>query len=392
MREITVALLTLLLTFSNVSGQTESDLDRRVREGKDALFRQEYVAAEKIFEQIVEDFPESPVGYGMLSITTWAELLYAAGNVTLHEYGTPSPFSKSKIYKSVRAETERFHSANDKLLAVCEKILAADPTNVLALYFQGLAYENLAAEAIAITKRRGEAIGHGKRASNIHRRVLRLDPTFVDANVSVAVSEFAKATLPWSYKWLAFLIGIRGNKEEAFRKLENVAEHGKYRSQDARVILSAMHTWKGDPQRAVSIMEELGRLYPQNYKIDLNLAAVHGLTLENPRAALEIYKKLEQTLPAKTPGLNEGELQFRIGKTYLELREYSLARTAFEKAIELPKGESETEPLAYFYLARIHEEQGARDEAMKYYRAVLAYTGPKAGIDDEIKTARKKLR
>ena len=29
---------------------------------------------------------------------------------------------------------------------------------------------------------------------------------------------------------------------------------------------------------------------------------------------------------------------------------------------------------------------------MKYYRAVLAYTGPKAGIDDEIKTARKKLR
>ena len=392
MREITVALLTLLLTVSNVWGQTETDLDLRVGEGKDALFRQDYVAGTKIFEQIVEDYPESPVGYGMLSITTWSELLYAAANVTLHEYGTPSPFANSKIYKSVRAETERFHSANDKLLAVCDKILAEDPTNVLALYFQGLAYENLAAEAIVITKSKGKAFSHGKRANNIHRQVLRLDPTFVDANVSVAVYEFAKATLPWSYKWLAFLIGYRGSKEEAFRKLEDVAEHGKYRSLDARVILSAMHTWKGDPQRAISILEELGRLYPQNYRIDLNLAAVHALTLENPRVALEIYKNLEQTLPAKTPGLLEGELQFRIGQTYLELREYSLARAAFEKAIELPKGESETEPLAYFHLARIHEEQGARDEAMKHYREVLAYTGPRAGLEDEIKIARKKLR
>ncbi len=392
MREITVALLSLLLTVSSLWGQTETDLDRRVRDGKDAIYRQEYAAGTKIYEEIVEDYPESPVGYGMLSITTWDQLLYAAANVTLHDYGAPSPFSNSKIYKSVRAESERFHTANDKLLAVCDRILAEDPTNVLALYFQGLAYENLAAEAIVITKNRGRAFSHGKRANNIHRQVLRLDPTFVDANVSVAVYEFAKATLPWSIKWLAFLIGYRGDKEEAFRKLENVAEHGKYRSQDAQVILSAMYTWKGDPQKAVSIFEELGRLYPQNYRVDLNLAAVHAYTLENPRAALETYKNLEQTLPAKTPGLHEGELQFRIGKTYLELREYSLARTAFEKAIELPKGELETEPLAYFYLAQINEEQGARDEAVEHYRKVLAYTGPIAGIEDEIKTARKKVR
>ncbi len=187
MREITVALLTLLVTVCNLWGQTESDLDRRVREGKDAIYRQEYVAGTKIFEQIVEDYPESPVGYGMLSITTWDQLLYAAANLTLHEYGTPSPFANSKIYKSVRAETERFHSANEKLLAVCDKILAEDPTDVLALYFQGLAYENLAAEAIVISKSGGGAFSHGKRANKIHRQVLKLDPTFVDANVSVGV-------------------------------------------------------------------------------------------------------------------------------------------------------------------------------------------------------------
>ena len=50
MREITVALLSLLLTVSSLWGQTETDLDRRVRDGKDAIYRQEYAAGTKIYE------------------------------------------------------------------------------------------------------------------------------------------------------------------------------------------------------------------------------------------------------------------------------------------------------------------------------------------------------
>ncbi|MFB3068397.1 MAG: tetratricopeptide repeat protein, partial [Acidobacteriota bacterium] len=205
-----------LLIGNSLWGQDQSALDRRVREGQDAIYRLDYAEAERIFNQLIRENPDNPVGYGMLSITTWNQLLFASANYAIDDYATPTPFSKSRTHKDINREIRHFRETNDNLLALCERLLEKNPKDVLALYFKGLAYENLSAEAIVITKSTGTAINFGKKANNVHQQVLKLDPTFVDANVSIAGNEFAKATLPWSIKWLAFLVGIRGDKEQAF--------------------------------------------------------------------------------------------------------------------------------------------------------------------------------
>jgi tetratricopeptide (TPR) repeat protein len=392
MRIRTLASFTCLIATGVLWGQGQSAIDQRVREGQDAIYRLDYATAEKIFRQIIAENPDSPVGYGMLSITTWNQLLFAAANHALDDYATPTPFTKGRTDKNVNQEIRRFREANNKLLSVCEGILENNSKDVLALYFRGLAYENLAAEAIVITKKTGDAISNGRKAKNIHEQVLELDPNFVDANVSIAGYEFAKATLPWSIKWLAFLVGIRGSKEQAFQKYELVSEKGKYRQVEAQVVLALLHSWKGDPLQPLAIFENLRELYPQNYLFDINLAAVYQLKLNDAQSALEIYQQLLKTLPYKAPGLHAGEVYLRIGKTYVQLREYSLALQAFNNVLEESKGEIETEPLAYFHMAQIHDEQGDKDQAREYYQQVLNYSVSREVLKDTMKEARRRLQ
>jgi len=391
MRDFVVLFSVYLSMGPLLGGQELSGLDRRVREGQDALYRLDYAQAENIFKQLIEENPDSPVGYGMLSIATWNQLRFAASNLALDNYGTPTPFTKNRTYKNVNQETRRFHEANDNLLALCDKLLENNPQDALALYFEGLAYENLAAEAIVITKSRRTAFTYGRKANSVHKKVLELDPHLIDAQVSIAGNEFAKATLPWSIKWLAFLVGIRGDKEQAFERLERVAQKGKYRQLDAQVLLAVLHSWKGDPLKPVAIFQDLREKYPQNFLFDINLAAIYQFNLNDAESALGIYQQLLKNLPSKSAGLLAGEVYLRIGLANLQLGQHSLALQAFTRVLKEPKGEMETAPLAYFHMAQIHQQRGERDQAIEYYQQVLEDSVPQNTLKETLKEARRRL-
>jgi len=391
MRDFVVLFSLYLSLGSLLGGQDLSGLDRRLREGQEALYRLDYAQAEDIFRQLIEENPGSPVGYGMLSITTWNQLLFAASNLALDDYASPTPFTKSRTYKNITQETRRFREANDNLLALCTKLLETNPQDSLALYFEGLAYENLAAEAIVITKNRTTAFNYGRKANSVHKRVLELDPDLIDAQVSIAGNEFAKATLPWSIKWLAVLVGIRGDKEGAFQRLERVAQKGKYRQLDAQVLLAVLHSWKGDPLKTVAIFQDLREKYPQNFLFDINLAAVHQFNLSDAESALSIYQQLLENLSTKAPGLLAGEVYLRIGLAHFQLGQQSLALQAFTQVLKEPKVEMETDPLAYFHMAQIHEQRGEKEQAIAYYRQVLKDSVPQDTLKDTLKEARRRL-
>lgn len=375
-----------------VRAQPPEAIAQGVRSVVDSLYRLDYPGAEAACRRMIRENPDHPGGYGMLATVALNELLFAAKNLAIDDYATPNPFVGEPTDKKIDSWRAKFLQAIADLQRVCDRRLAAKPNDTVALYFRGLAFENLATEAIAVDKDNGQAIKHGKTARNLHERVLRLDPGFVDANVSLAVHEFAAATLPWSIKWLAFLLGIRGNKDKALARLSDVAEHGTYRRMDARVLLALLHSWKGDPQRAVAIFERLRGEFPQNYLSDINLAAIYALRLDQPQRALEVYRQLLRDLPRKAPGIHPGEVYYRIGKTYRQLGDFNHAAQAFQAALEHPCGEAETKALSHFQLAEIHRLKGETSQARRHYQAVLDYRGPDTNMRDELETARRQLR
>ena len=390
MKTISVLLTGLLLLENPPS--VGVDLASGVKRGQDTLYQLDYTAAERIFQELVTKYPNDPTGYAFLAITYWNLLLRAAGNHALDDYATPTPFTKGQTYKPIEKETKRFREANDKVITLCDRLLKDNPNHVKALYFKGVAYENLAGEAVAITKSSGSAFNHGRKAKGLHEEVLELDPTFVDAKMSIAVYEFAKATLPWSIKWIAFLLGIRGNKEEALAKLQEVIDKGMYRSLDAQVVMALLHSWKGDPKESIRIFENLAQQYPMNYLIDINMAAIYDIALNNPKSSLLVYQRLAEDLDKKAPGLFPGEVHYRIGKAQFKLRDYTLSLASLERALTLPQGERETSTLCFYYMAQIHEQRGDLERALEQYQMVLQYKGPRKVLEEEIRTAGKKLR
>jgi len=382
-----------ILWLPTMTSGVPRDVPNEVAEVQDALYRLEFDRAEEACNKMISRDPRDPTGYGFLSIVRWNLLLQAAANLTLDDYSTPTPFTKQKTYKPIEKESQEFHQITDKLVSLCENLLQQNPNDTRALYFLGLANENLSSEQLAVLKSRGQGIHYGKKAMEIHRRVLIQDPDFVDANLSIATGEFAAATLPWGLKFIAFLLGYRGNREEALAKLETVAERGVYRPLDARVVLALLQAWKGDPNQAIQILASLGKRFPMNYLIEINRAAILEGRLKDRRAALDVYFALLEKIDVVGKlGLMPGEVHHRIGKTYYGLREYSKALEAFDAAIHSKVSEAETVPLSHYYIACISEEQGDKQQAIEHFRLVLKYTGPEEVLEDELKEARKKTR
>ncbi len=360
-----------------------------ILEGQDAIYRLQYSRAHEIFLKAKNDYPNSPVGYGMLSILAWNQLLFESSNLALDDYSTPSPFVKARTRKPIATATRRFHEANNALVEKCEQLLNRNPNDVRALYFQGLAYENLAAEAIVIVKDRRTASSNGRRAKGIHERVLASDPRLVDAKVSLAAYDYAAANLPGIYRFLLFW--IRGDELRAFRQLREVAEKGEYRRYDARLLLGLMKAWKGRRDyaaQAAEAFEGLRRQFPENFLLDLNLAAIYEKN--DPKAALKVYESLLAALPSKTPGLPPGEVWLRVGRCQYRLRNYTQALEAFQKALGARKREKETAPLCQYYSGLIHEAQGDRTRAIECFSAAVKEQSLTA-ISKEMDDARKRL-
>ncbi len=376
------------------AAQDRDNTARIIQTGQEAIYRLDYAEAARIFEQLIRQEPDSPAGYGMLAIVYWNDLLTRTGNLALDDYATPTPFSREQASKlklaDVRGIQQLFHQANDRLLQVCEARLLKNPRDATALYFKGVHFENLAAEAVAITKSSRQAISYGSTAKGLHMRVLELDPGFADAYVSIASHEFARATLPWSIKWLSFLLQGRANKDRALQRLDLVAARGKYRRLDAQVLTALLQSWKGDARKAVEIFRSLRANFPQNYLLDINMAAILEQKLNDPKAALAVYKELQKNQASKAWSLCPGEIYYRTGKTYLRLREYSAALASFQQALKVKNAERETEPLAYLRMAQIYEEQGDMERALDCYRHVLRYQGTE--LTDELGIARRKVR
>lgn len=382
------------LFFAGLLYGNERPISREsIREGIDAVYSLDYAKAWEIFGRLREEHAESPVVYGMLALTAYNELLFETRNLAVFQFGIPTPFDGTRPpTEFFEQKQERFLEANKTLLNVCERLINKNPKDPLALYFQGMAYENLAMQTLTLYGERTKAADFAITAGKIHKEVLKLDPTLVDAETSTAVPEYVVGTLPFGFRWLGLLTGIRGDKKDAMRKLQEVADKGIYRASDALLVMGLLNVWRGDAETAVSIFRRMRKIYPRNFLLDVSLAVAYEEAMDDPVSAIGIYRELLKDLPAKASGIFPGEIHLRIGKNYARMRDYDLALDQFQKALASRRRDLETEPLIYYNMALIYEKRGDKKQAGECYRHVAEFSGPTQLIEKEFKRAGKKIQ
>ncbi len=385
--------LSVLVTACFLYGNEPEIPRETVLKGVEEVYSLNHEEAWNRFNLLRETHPESPVVQGMLAFTAYNKLLYEMRNLAVFGYGIPSPFEKTRPPENLVAQKEDlFLEANSTLLDLCERLLRKNPRDSNALYFKGMAYENMAMYKITLYGNKVEAADYAITAGKFHKKVLGIDPAFVDAKTSTAVPEYIAGSLPFGIRWLSLFMGIRGDKEGAMEKLREVADTGTYRAADSLLVMALLNAWKGDAETSVKIFRRMREMYRRNFLLDVSLAVVYEDSLNDPASAIGIYEDLLKDLPAKARGIDPGEIHFRIGKNYMELKDFHSALDQFDKALHSSRGDRETEPLTYYNMALAYEKLGDRKQARECYQHAAAYSGPVELIEKEMDRAGKKAK
>src|SRR5260221_8707050 len=179
------------------------------RSGLDHYYSLEYDEAIQDFRKAADLYPRDPqVWNHLLEALLFHELYkHDALDTSLYTHRT---FLNTKQVPADAATRKQIRDLTEKALALEEKQLKADPDDVKALYYRGVT-KGLRSTYMALIEHAWyAAVRASLSARNDHERVLKLDPTFIDAKTIVGIHNFVVGSLPFPVKIAIGITGVHG--------------------------------------------------------------------------------------------------------------------------------------------------------------------------------------
>jgi len=230
---------------------------------------------------------------------------------------------------------------------------------------------------------------HSSRAVDRHREVLKLDPDFHDAELSIGLNDFIVGSLPLPLKIMAGIGGVRGSKKRGLETLERVAREGRWARGIARLLLIDLYKREKRWTESLSAARELAERYPRNYLFQLQAAdalLARANSLRRTKGASdsaanadrdEGLRIFESLLKDRTKAKGSGRavatdlIHFRYGEALLMAGEPERAAEQFQAAARQNGGEPRLITMARLRAAQSMDLSGNRREALAEYSAVL---------------------
>jgi hypothetical protein len=381
-------------------------------EGFDALYNLDYEGARRRFKEMTRLFPDHPAGPQFLAATLWVQTLNESRRLQASLYNTEAFYAKSQEKTDPRIVSEfRELTETAKRLALAR--YTRDPKDVEAIYFLGAIEGLKAAFAGAVERSFMSALSDGRESVNRHREVLKLDPNYVDAQVTLGMYDYVVATLPLIVKLPAAIGGIRGSKKKGLATLAKVAKEGRFAQDDARTLLVALLKRERRFGEALEYARELSAKYPRNYLFKLEVADAlvskaaqerasnAPAAAEAEREAFQIFEDLLKsggTVPAGRRGAPApaasgvsrqlDQIHFSYGQALAVANQPERAAREYLACASVPNAEAGLATMARLRAAQSFDLANKRDEALEQYKAVLA----RPNVYDSHEEARKGLR
>src|SRR5690242_17840423 len=297
--------LFLLSSFPFVSALAQSPDDKKktpavdprlelLQEGSEAIFNLEYDTARQRFREMGRLYPDDPTAPEMLATTLWLEALNDARRLQSAIYSTQS-FYAGPEDKPDPSLVRDFRDLTRQATQLAKARLQRNPRDPQTLYVLGGIESLRAAFAATVERRFMAALRAGSDSIDTERDVIKLDPNFHDAELTIGMYDYIVGTLPLSIRILASIGGLRGSKRRGIQTLERVAKQGQGARDDAKVLLIAIYKKEKRFPEALALSRELHERYPRNYLFSLetadtltSLAAIERQTSKaNDAAAME---------------------------------------------------------------------------------------------------------
>jgi hypothetical protein len=346
-----------------------SEFDRLRTEGFSAVYNIDYKIARERFLQMTRLAPDHPAGYVYLANNLWLETLYQSRRLTTSVYTGGSFYSQDKDEDQVdQKRNSDFNDLIRQALAAGRARLVKNPKDVEALYYNASALGIRAAYATSVKRSFTRSIGDANDSIKIQRQVIKLDPEYIDAYLSIGLYEYVIDSLPGGLKFLARLAGLKGSKEKGIEHLELVTKQGKLNADDARVVLLGIYSKENQLDRALEIISYMAKQYPRNYLFGVERASMlyrTGHAEEGARAFADLLKD------ERVAGQAIDLVNFQWGESLTGRQDYAGAIARYKEVQRWPKSDQSLVSLAHLHVGEALDALGKRDEAMAEYQVVL---------------------
>jgi tetratricopeptide (TPR) repeat protein len=350
--------------------------DPPVSKGFEYFYNLQYDESIAEFSRQVAEQPNEPSGYNHLAQAILYRDMFRAGALESELVSGTNPFLRRSKVDASPEDQRRFDQAIGRAMGLAQASLKRNPNDTQALYALGVSYGLRANYNFLVRKAWRDSLRDATSARRCHSRATEIDPGLIDAQLVQGLHDYIVGSLPVYWRFVGFLIGFRGNKDEGIRRLELVAEKGRVNRIDAQILLCAVCRRERRPQRAVVLLEGLIRRFPGNYLLPMELAQMYS-DLGDKEKALAPLRQLEQQKRSGASGYAqlkmekicyaEGTIQFWYNDLDAALANMKQATAAAEE-LDLNTG-----VLGWLRLGQIYDLKGQRGLAIEAYRHAMAF-------------------
>lgn len=348
-----------------------AEFDALTKSGFDHYYNLEYQQAIRDFQRAWEARPDEPKALNHLLEAELFRELYKNNALDTRLY-TKQRFLTSKRVPIDPAVKKQFLEMVQRAMAASDKRLRSDPKDVRALYSRGVT-EGLQSTYLAVVEHSfWAALRHALAARNDHEQVLKLQPTFTDAETVVGAHEYVVGSLSTPVKVMAGLVGIRGDKNKGLRMLAEAGKAGGESSTDANVALALfLHREERYPE-AIEVVRSLNRDHPHNFLFALeegNLLRDAGRRAESIASYRALLSGCKE---GRYPGAHAEMAQFALGEVLRGQNQLTDALEAYQAAAAASGYDSDLHQRALLGAGEVSDLLTKRDQALAEYRAAIA--------------------
>jgi len=373
----------IVLACGRYTGAASADPKQIYDQSTDALYNLDFNTAQHGYEALTHDYPDNPDYWNALASSIWLKITFDQQKLNLESFSGSSLGTKDS-HDAVNPDDEkRLRDTVATAIAKADAMLKKNPKDIRALYAKGISNATLASfEATAKRSYMGAA-GKAKTARDLHQQVLKLDPTFDDARMSVGAYNYVVGVVPPLLQLALRFVGVHGEgKDVGIEQLETAAAKGKTVSTDARMILVVIYNREKQYDQSLRLDNELHAKYPHNFLFELAKASTYA-KMKKFDEAVRVYEQVLAKVQAKKDGyerLRQARVYYALGNTSIEGHDFEKAIDDFTHVVSANDGTANEKGNAYLWLGKLYDSKGDRSRAIQQYDAIQGLN-----CDDDLK-------
>jgi tetratricopeptide (TPR) repeat protein len=338
----------------------DDDFEAKTERGIEFIYNLEFERAEKEFIELTHLRPRHPASHFFLAMVNWWRIMIDIKN---EQYD------------------EEFLDSLDRVVDLCDELLAENENNVTALFFKGGSFGFQG----RLRFHRDDwlaAANAGRQALPLVQIASASDPNNFDIFLGTGIYNYYAEVIPELYPFVKPLLLFipSGDKKKGIRQLQIAAEKGKYAGIEATYFLMTIYyQYEKDYAKALSIALELHERFPNNMLFHKYLGRCH-VSLNNWPMVRQVFADVAERVQVGQIGYNaivEREAVYYIGICDMNSHDYESALTYFLRCDELSRGLDADGVSGFMVMANLkvgmlYDLLAKRDLAVIQYEKVLA--------------------